>query len=173
MITLQYIFSIALLTLGGLLAIVNARVVVNQMRGKITPSVAPFVGGIFLFVGGFLYPDGLLRSWAWVGLFLDYGCIPYITSASISICMDNIRYSERRQMLRLNYEAEGCSGSITIYPDKECIYKWRAKVGQSYGSMIMKVDEYKPDTQLCLSLEDIRVNLVKERGNWKIDSETG
>ncbi|MCZ6503615.1 MAG: hypothetical protein O6945_14015, partial [Gammaproteobacteria bacterium] len=62
---------------------------------------------------------------------------------------------------------------INIYPDEECIYKWRAKDGQSYGSMIMKVDEYRPDTQVRLSLQDIRVALVKDRGNWKIESETG
>jgi len=173
MITLQYTFSIALLSLGGLLAIVNARVLVKQLQGKHGSSAAPFIGGIFLFIGGLSYPDGLLRSWAWIGLFADYGCIPYITMASISIWMDDIRYSERRRILWLSYEAERCSGSIAIYPNDECIYEWRAKDGQSYGSMIMKVDEYKPDTQMCLSLQDIRVALVKDRGEWKIDSETG
>lgn len=173
MITLQYIFSIALLTLGGLLAVVNARVLVIQLQGKHSSSAAPFIGGIFLFIGGLIYPDGLLRSWAWIGLFLDYGCIPYLTMASISIWMDDIRYSDKRRILCLNYEAERCSGSIAIYTNEECIYKWQAKDGQSYGSMIMKVDEYRPDTHVCLSLQDIRVVLVKDRGEWKIDSETG
>ena len=77
MSNLYYIASITLLSLGGLIAFASAWVLLRQLRGKASPSAVPFLGGIFLFAGAFLFPGEAVRPWAVVGLFLDYGCLPY------------------------------------------------------------------------------------------------
>jgi hypothetical protein len=173
MTVLQYIASIALLGLGGLLASFNGWVLFRQLRGKPSPSAAPLIGGVFLFVGARLFPGGLLRPWAVIGLFLDYGFLPYMILFSISMAQESRRYAEKNRILSLDFEAAACTGAIYVYPDDECIYKWAARDGHSSGSIVMKVDEYTPNETLKLSIQKTAIRLGVHDGSWQLDSEEG
>jgi len=138
---LQYIISIGFIGLGSLLAVINGWILIKQIRGQDCPSATPILGGLFLFIGGLLLPGGVLKIWAWLGLFLDYGCIPYLITALVSMLQEKRRYAAKNQILALEYDAGGCSGTISIYPKNECIHKWKAKDGNSSGSMVMQVND--------------------------------
>lgn len=76
------ILAYSLILLGTYIAALNNWLLWRQLRGKYGPSIVPFVGGILLFVGGLLEPSGTLRPWAVLGLWVDYGCLPYTISVS-------------------------------------------------------------------------------------------
>lgn len=173
MALLDYIASIVLLGLGGLLAFINAWVLVRQLTSKPSPSAAPLLGGAFLFAGALILPSGFLRPWPVMGLFLDYGCMPYLTLFTISIIRETRRYAEKNRILSLRYEAERCSGEIHLYPASECIYKWAAKDGLSHGSILMKVDSYVPNAALRLAIQDAGIFLGMHGNTWQLDSEHG
>ena len=173
MTALQYFASIALLGLGGLIALTNGWVLFRQLLGKRAPSVVPLVGGIFLFFGAMLFPNDLLRPLAVIGLFLDYGCLPYLILLSLSMVQEMRRYAEKNRILTLEFETATCTGAIYIYPEDACIYKWVAKDGLSSGSIIMNVDEYTPNEMLKLSIQDTGILLSVQDGSWRLDSEQG
>ncbi len=173
MTTLQHIVSIALLGIGALVALVNVGVLARQVRGRRSPSVTPFIGGIFLFVGALLFPGGALRPWAAIGLFVDYGCMPYLIGASVCMACETRRYSAKNRILSLAYDAKECSGEFHLFPQHECIHEWRAKDGMSRGSMIMRLETFVPDARLELSLEEIRITMASEDGDWVLCSESG
>jgi len=169
----QYIASSALLGLGGLLALINAWILIRQLLGKPSPSVAPVLGGALLFTGALLLPGGHLRPWAVIGLFLDYGCMPYLLLASISTVRETRRHAAKNRILSLQYDAEKCAGEIHLYPESECAYTWAAKDGLSQGSILMKVDAYDPGMSLSLSIQDTRVSLTMRDDRWQLESEHG
>ncbi len=45
------------------------------------PSVIPFAGGLMMVAGMLTAPLAALHTFAWVPLFLDYGCLPTIGRA--------------------------------------------------------------------------------------------
>ena len=173
MMILQYIASIALLGLGGLVAGINAWVLVRQLLGKPSPSVAPLLGGVFLFVGALLLPGGFLRPWAVIGLLVDYGCMPYLALSTVSMIRETRQYAEKNRILSLQYEAEQCTGKIHIYPGNEGVYQWAARDGLSHGSILMKIDSYVPSKILKLSTQDVRISLSFHNDSWQLDSEHG
>jgi hypothetical protein len=169
----MYIVSIIFLSIGGLLAIINGWILFQQLQGQPLPSAVPILGGVFLFIGTLIFPCGALRAWAVLGLFVDYGCMPYLIYGSIYMVQETRRYAEKNRILSLEYEANECTGKIYIYPRNEGIYKWAARDGQSHGSIIMKVDEYVPGQTLKLSIQDTAIWLGVHDGTWQLDSEKG
>lgn len=170
---MQYLASITLLVLGGLIATLNAWILISQIRGKHSPSAAPFIGGIFLLVGGLLYPNGSLRPWAVIGLFIDYGCMPYLIFATIYLIQEKLRYRDKNRILTLKYASDLIAGEIAIYPKNECIYKWKQRNGQSYGSMVIKVVGFEPDRSISLALDQLSLQLTKNSGKWSLEHEEG
>jgi hypothetical protein len=173
MLMAQYIASVILLMFGGLLAAVNARILVCQLRGKHSPSATPILGGLFLFIGCLLFPNGALWPWAVFGPFLDYGCMPYLIFASVYLICEKLRHAHKNEILALRYHAPRASGVFTLYPNDECIRKWSAADGLSSGSMIMKIDEYIPDRLIRLSLQAIRLSFEKSGQHWNLVHEEG
>jgi hypothetical protein len=173
MMIFQYVASIALFFLGILIAFTNAWILICQLRGRRSPSVVPIIGGIFLCTGGIIFPGGLLRTWAVLGLFLDYGCMPYLIFVSIYLIREEIRYAARNRLLTLEYVTSMIKGEFAVYPRNECIHKWNAKDGMSSGSMVMKVDEYIIDSLLRISLQDINIEIHKTNGEWSVAKENG
>jgi len=144
-----------------------------QLRNRDCPSVIPLIGGLFLYAACRMYPDGLLRPWAGIGLFIDYGCMPYLISASIYIIREEIRFAKKNRLLSLEYDAPAISGEIAVYPANECIHKWRHKDGMSSGSMIMKVDNYLMDRALSISVENLTIEFRKDNGQWSVHTAKG
>jgi hypothetical protein len=173
MMIFHYVASFAVVFLGILLAFTNAWILIRQLRGKRSPSVVPIIGGIFLCIGGLIFPGGLLRPWAVLGLFLDYGCMPYLIFASVYFIREEIRYAARNRLLTLEYVAPMIKGEFAVYPRNECIHKWSAKDGLSSGSMVMKVDEYIIDSLLKISLKNINIEINKINGEWNVTKESG
>lgn len=167
----QYLASIALLGLGGVIALANVRVLIMQLLGKASPSVAPLLGGIFLFAGALLFPGGALRSWAVLGLFIDYGCVPYLILLAVSMRKETRRFAAEKRILGIRFESDGYTGEISVYPGDDCIYKWAARDGHSSGSTILKVDAYLPDESLRLSIQDTVISLRLHEGRWQLDAE--
>jgi peptidoglycan/LPS O-acetylase OafA/YrhL len=62
MMTLQHLASIALLGIGALIALSNVWLLAQQVRGRRSASITPLVGGIFLLVGGLMFPGGELHA---------------------------------------------------------------------------------------------------------------
>lgn len=114
-----------------------------------------------------------MRQWAVLGLFLDYGCIPYLILGFFFVVRELVRHRERNRLLTLKYLTENVTGEIALYPGNECIYTWRKRNGQSSGSMMMKVEEYLPDHWIVLSIEKIRIELTKSGSQWKLAREEG
>jgi hypothetical protein len=173
MLIAQYIASAILLVFGGLVAAVNARILVCQLRGKYSPSATPILGGLFLFIGCLLFPNGVLWPWAVFGLFLDYGCMPYLIFAFIYLIREKLRHAHKNEILTLHYQAPGASGVFKLYRNDECIHKWSAADGLSSGSMIMKIDEYIPDLLIRLSQQAIRLSFEKSGQHWNLVHEEG
>ncbi|MHC4404098.1 MAG: hypothetical protein ACYTG0_30960 [Planctomycetota bacterium] len=173
MLILQYTASIAFLVLGGLVAVINAWIFIGQVRGKQVPSVLPLIGGTILFLGALQFPGGTMRPWAWIGMFIDYGCLPYVVMALISVWLETLRYSAKKRILCLEYETDYVEGSIDLFPKSECIYKWSMKDKGSYGSMIMRVQEYVVNARIVLSLENICLALQNAGDGWFLERESG
>ena len=173
MMIFQYIVSIALVFLGILLTLNNAWILICQLRGRHSPSVTPIIGGIFLCIGGLIFPGGLLRPWAVLGLFIDYGCMPYLIFSLVYLIREKIRYAAKNRLLTLEYVSPMIKGEFAVYPRHECIHKWNDKDGKSSGSTVMKVDEYIIDSLLRISLQDINIEINKINGEWSVTKESG
>ncbi len=170
---LQYTAALILLGLGGLLATVNARNFLRQLMGKPAPSIAPLVGGGMLFIGGRVFPDPTVQSYAWVGLFLDCGCILYFAGASFSLWQESRRYSSKNKLLWLSYETQTMKGDISVYPEDECIFKYAMNDKQSYGSYVMKVARYIDGKTLEIETQGLELSLARENEAWAIVAEEG
>ena len=173
MMIFQYVVSIGLVFLGILSALTNAWILTCQLRGRHSPSVTPIIGGIFLCIGGLIFPGGLLRPWAVLGLFIDYGCMPYLIFSLNYLIREKIRYAAKNRLLTLEYVSPMIKGEFAVYPRHECIHKWNYKDGKSSGSMVMKVDEYIIDSLLRISLQDINIEINKINGEWSVTKESG
>ena len=123
--------------------------------------------------GGLLFPNGSLRPWAVIGLFIDYGCMPYLIFASIYLIQEKLRYRDKNRILTPKYASDLIAGEIAIYPKNECIYKWKQRNGQSYGSMAMKVVGFEPDRSISLALDQLSIQLAKNSGKWDLEHEEG
>jgi hypothetical protein len=130
-------------------------------------------GGLFLSIGCLLFPNGVLWPWAVFGLFLDYGCMPYLIFASIYLIRGKLRHADKNEILTLRYHAPRASGVFMLYPNDECIHKWSAADGLSSGSMIMKIDEYIPGRLIRLSLQAIRLSFEKSGQHLNLVHEEG
>ncbi len=167
----QYIFPFVLFFLGGILSIINGWNFLKELMGKRVPSTIPFIGGIFLFIGAMSYPETPVRYFAWVGLLVDFGCLPYLTIGIIRLWLEMKRYSIKNCLLSFEYEIEDIQGSIHVYLHQECIVKYRKKDNSILGSMVMKVLKHTPDT-LELGMGDKILCLSFRNNQWKIEKES-
>jgi len=161
--------SISLLSLGGLIAASN----VVLLLIKSSTSITPFVGGILLLFGAILSPNEILQNWAALGLFVDIGCLPYLIACSIYLVSEKRRYSNKNKILSLHFEADKCTGDIHLFPNNECIYEYRARDGQSLGSIPMSIDKYLEGKELKISIQQTQVHLVNREENWFLKNEEG
>jgi hypothetical protein len=173
MTIIQYIASIGLLGLGGIITVFNGCVFIRQFLEKPSPSVVPIVGGVILFVGALIYPNGLFRAWAVIGLFIDYGCLPYLIFSLISLIHENRKFAEKNRLFSLQYTSSQCDGQFHLYPNNECIHHWKAKDGKSYGSMVMKIINHEAGKLVSIALQNIRVSMIKKSDQWELDHEEG
>jgi hypothetical protein len=171
--TLLYVVSIAFLVLGALVSAINAWICFRQLLGKHSPSIVPLIGGVSLLVGALIFPNGSLIPWAFIGILVDYGCLPYVVMLSISMALEFRRYSSKNIVFGLDYDAQECDGQILLFKRNECIFKYRYKNGKAYGSMIMKIDEYYPGWKISLSIQNISIVIGYIDGAWSLISESG
>ena len=173
MTILQTIASLALLGFGALAALMNFGIIVQQFRGRRSPSMMPLLGGIALFTGAALYPGGALRHWAALGLFVDIGCVPMFVIGMFNIAYDKWKFAAGRRLLSLAYDAPACSGVLHLFPENDCIRTWRAKHGQSWGSMLMTIEVFVPGSRIELSIEEARITIDFKDEHWVLLSESG
>lgn len=71
--------AIALFILSGYFIVINWAVVVNNhlLRRKWTSAI-PLIGGVLGSIGMLAFPASGIRAYAWIPLFLDWGCLPLI-----------------------------------------------------------------------------------------------
>lgn len=171
MTILLYTISILFLFAGSFFTLFNGYVLIRQISGRSYSSVAPVIGGLSLLIGGFIFPAGHLRLWGVLGLFLDYGCIPYFLFFACCVLSETKKYAAKNRILSLEYCGEKSCGYFHIYPNQECIHQWSLNNKMSSGSMIMKVEKYDSDEVLCLSLENIKLMFSFSNGRWALESE--
>lgn len=167
------IAGVGLILVGGLIALLNGWLFVNQLIGRRGASVAPVVGGLFLLSGGLLYPDPDVRRWAWLGLFIDYGCVPYILLASYSVWTESRKYSAERRLLDLAIETPHLVGAILVYPDNEAILEYAWKDGMRQGSITMKARNDTAMQEIEVRNQEILIRISRLDGGWKVQEERG
>jgi hypothetical protein len=167
------IAGLALVLAGGLIALINGWLFVNQLIGRRGSSVAPVVGGLFLLSGGLLYPDPEVRKWAWVGLLIDYGCVPYILLASYSVWSDSRKYSAERKLLELAVETPQLVGAVVVFPDNVAFLEYTCKDGTRQGSIQLKAMHDSPIGEIELTNLELRIRLARLDGGWKVLEERG
>ena len=72
-----------LLLVSGWICVVNAWILVTNLRRRRAPSWIPLVGGVLGAVGLWTLPFPETRSLWWLPLFLDWGSIPGLTHAVV------------------------------------------------------------------------------------------
>lgn len=167
------IVGVGLILVGGLIALLNGWLFVNQLIGRRGSSVAPVVGGVLLLCGGLIYPDPAVRKWAWLGLFIDYGCIPYILLASFSVWSESRKYSAEKRLLDLAIETPHLVGAILLYPDNDAILEYAWKDGVRQGSIIMKGRHDAEKKEVELTNKTISIRIGRLDGGWKVLEERG
>ena len=167
------IASIGLVILGGSIALFNGWVLFKQLSGRHAPSVAPIVGGLMLFGGALIYPDANLITLALLGLIVDYGCLPYILTASISVYRYNRRYSVKNRLLDLAIETPNLLGSLLVYPGDEAILEYAMKDGMQSGSIIMKSKLDAGRREMEIANNDVSIRFTRLEGGWAVQEERG
>jgi hypothetical protein len=167
------IVAIGLFLVGGLIALFNAWLLVNQLIGRHVSSIAPFLGGLLLFFGALIYPDPVLRKWAWLGLVVDYGCAPYLLLALSSLWAESKRFSAKNRLLDLAIETPHLVGAILVYSNNDAILEYAWKDGMRSGSMIMKASHDAEMQDIELTLQDIWIRISRLDGGWRIQEERG
>jgi hypothetical protein len=167
------IASIGLVVLGGLIALFNGWVLVNQLRGRHVPSVAPFVGGLMLFGGVLLYPDSNIRKLALLGLVVDYGCLPYFVLASISVYRESRRHAAKNRLLELAIETPNLIGSVLLYPGGEAILEYAMRDGMQSGSITMKARHDAGMREMEIANNDVSIRFARFEGGWTVQEERG
>lgn len=167
------IASIGLVILGGSIALFNGWVLIKQLRGRHAPSVAPVVGGLMLFGGALLYPDSNIREMALLGLIVDYGCLPYVVFASISVYRENRRYAAKNRLLELAIETPNLLGSLLMYPGDEAILEFAMKDGMQSGSIIMKSKLDAGMREMEIANNDVSIRFARLEGGWAVQEERG
>lgn len=167
------IAGIGLILVGGLIALFNAWLFVNQLTGRRVSSIAPFLGGLLLFSGALIYPDPVVRKWAWLGLIVDYGCAPYLLLVLFSLWAESKRFSAEKRLLDLAIETPHLVGAILVYQNNDAILEYAWKDGIRHGSMIMKARHDSGMREIELTLQDISIRISRRDGGWRIQEERG
>jgi hypothetical protein len=167
------IAAIGLILVGGSIALFNGWLFVNQLIGRPVSSIAPFLGGLLLFFGALIYPDPVVRKWAWLGLVVDYGCAPYLLLGLSSLWAESKRFSAKNQLLDLAIETPHLVGAILVYPNNDAILEYAWKDGFRSGSMIMKARHDAGLREIELTLQDISIRISRLDGGWRIQEEKG
>lgn len=167
------IVGVGLILVGGLIALLNGWLFVNQLIGRRGSSVAPVVGGVLLLCGGLIYPDPAVRKWAWLGLLIDYGCIPYILLASFSVWTQSRKYSAEKRLLELAIETPHLLGTILLYPDNYAILEYAWKDGMRQGSITMKARHDAAMQAIEVGNQEILIRISRLEGGWKVQEERG
>lgn len=165
--------GIGFILVGGLIALVNGWLVVSQLVGRRGSSVVPVVGGLFLLGGALIYPDPAVRKWAWLGPFIDYGCVPYIALASYSVWSESRKYSAERRLLDLAIETPHLVGAILVYPDNHAILEYAWKDGMRQGSITMKARHDTAMQEIDVRNQEILIRISRLEGGWKVQEERG
>jgi hypothetical protein len=167
------IAGLAFVLVGGLIALINGWLIVKQLVGRKVSSIVPVVGGLFLLSGALIYPDAVVRKWAWLGLIVDYGCVPYIVLASYSVWTETRKYSAERRLLDLAIETPQLVGAVLVYPDSDAILEYAWKDGTRQGSITMKARHDVAMQEIELRNLDILIRIVRLGGGWKVQEEHG
>lgn len=167
------IAGLGLILVGGLIALFNAWLFFNQLTGRHVSSIAPFLGGLLLFSGALIYPDPVVRKWAWLGLVVDYGCAPYVLLGLFSLWAESKRFSAEKRLLDLAIETPHLVGAILVYPNNDAILEYAWKDGIRRGSMIMKARHDAGMREIELTLQDISIRISRLDGGWRIQEERG
>lgn len=167
------IASLGLLALGGLIALFNGWVLINQLSGRKVPSIFPFVGGFMLLGGGLLYPDSSIRKLALLGLVVDYGCLPYIVFASISVYRESRTYAAKNILLELAIETPNLVGAVLLYPEGRAILEYSLRDGTRSGSMTMKSRHDAGMQEVEIANNDVSIRFARLEGGWKVQEERG
>ena len=165
--------AIGFFLIGGLIALLNAWLLGNQLIGRRVSSVAPFLGGLLLFSGALIYPDPVVRKWAWLGLVVDYGCAPYLLLGFISIWAEERRYSAKNKLLDLAIETPHLTGAIVVFQNNEAFLEYAWKEGARRGSIMMKARHDAAMQEIELTIEDVVIRLTRADGGWRIQEERG
>lgn len=171
-LVLQIVASVLILV-GGLIALFNAWLIVNQLIGRRVSSIAPLLGGLLLFFGALIYPDPVLRKWAWLGLVVDYGCAPYLLLGMFSLWAESKRFSAKNRLLDLAIETPHLVGAILVYSNNDAVLEYAWKDGIRSGSMIMKARHDAGMQEIELTLQDIWIRISRLDGGWRIQEERG
>lgn len=76
---LHYALAVLLLTFSACVIALNAACIYAQVVRQKYSSWIPLVGGIAGMIGCLIFPHGHLRSYWWLPLILDYGCMVGMT----------------------------------------------------------------------------------------------
>lgn len=90
---MEQVFEVARWTTGGvfmafgiLCAIGNWGILISLVLTKREGGVSfiPVIGGICITVGALVLPLSGLWRWAWIGLLVDFGCVPLFAWAALA-----------------------------------------------------------------------------------------
>jgi len=169
----RQIASIGLAIPGALIALFNAWVIVNQLNGRHSPSVFPFVGGLMLFGAGLMYPDSNSWKLALLGLVVDYGCLPYAVLASISVYLDSRKYSAKNRLLALAIDTPNLTGVVLLFLGNNAILEYAMKDGRQSGSIVMTSRHDAGMREIEIANNDVLVRFARLEGGWAVQEERG
>ena len=167
------VVAVGFILVGGLIALFNGWLFVNQLIGRRVSSIAPFLGGLLLFSGALTYPDPVVRKWAWLGLVVDYGCAPYLLLGLFSLWAESKRFSAEKRLLDLAIETPHLIGAILVYPNNDAILEYAWKDGVRRGSIIMKARHDAAMQEVELTIQNILIRIARADGGWRIQEERG
>jgi hypothetical protein len=162
------IVSAILVVLGGLVAIFNNWILVQQLRGRHSPSVVPLLGGIFLMVGLFLFPYYDFSWWAALALVVDYGCAPYLLFVVTYLTIESYKTSKLNLMRQLNFEEKEKSIEIKLF--KKSIATIVFKIGSTTVSRACSWEKEAEDI-VAIDCGDSSYKLHLEPNGAKLMSE--
>ena len=173
------VISVILVALGGLLAIFNSWILLQQLRGIYGLSVVPLVGGIFLMFGLLLFPHYDFSWWAVFALVVDYGCAPYFLFAVIFFSIEAYRTSKFNLIHQFSFEGKEKNVGIKLFKKSiaTIVFKMESMTVSRVCSWKKEADDIVVidcgDSSYKLHLEPNRAKIMSEKVNDKTYSLEG